>query len=223
MGLLKALFGRGGGSASGSPAPSIQHSQVNSALRSSRGSPHSPGSHKDIIAAALRDTLARTGIPAGWISAETLAAKSRTGVVGVHLRIVVRHWDPRLMLRLVPLQNALLVRVHRIDPVAEQWLLGITWQLSLPDESVCPPLPHPGSWTALADAQQAQPASAQADAGVIEGPVNVSAEADDPRADLERLMAAMDETFRERAEGSAYDATKPMDLKTEPMPLRRDS
>lgn len=202
-------MGRGDAAApSGHTSLSSGHSKVG------KGGPPSAPRPRELLATALRDVLARNGIPAGWITAEMLSATSRTGVKGVHLRLVIRHWDPRLQLRLVPLQNALVVRLHGLDPIAEEWLLGISWQLALPDESVCPPLPHPGSWTADAAQPRAPATPAATGGGVIEGPVRVNA-----RGDLERLLSEMDGTYRERA-ADPYQATEPTHLKTQPGSLR---
>lgn len=216
MGLLRKLFGADGGH----PPPASQSHLTSSVSKVPIGGAHTPGTHKELVAAAVRDTLARNGIPAAWITAETLVAKSRTGVMGVHLRLIVHHWDPRLMVRLVPLQNAVVMRLHRLDPVAETWLTGIAWQFHLADESACPALPHPGSWTAAPHEQEQAHAAPPSEAGVIEGPVEV---ARGERHDLERLMAEMDEAYRERAQGGgAFDATQPMDLKTQPGALRKN-
>src|SRR5687767_15044801 len=70
-------------------------SQPNSA---SAGSQHSV--RKDLLKVVLRETLTRNGIPASWIGADLLRSNSpkRGGESGVHVRLLIRHWDPRLMM-----------------------------------------------------------------------------------------------------------------------------
>jgi hypothetical protein len=219
MGFMGKLFGMS------RPAEADVHSQSHLASGQSRASNLGTAvatPRKDLVAAALRHTLSHNGIPVDWIVAETLASRSRNGSMGVHVRLVVAHWDPRLMLRLVPIESAFIVRLHRLDPVAEQWMMGITWRFAFADESVCPPMPHPGSWTSQPNegAGQLHPSAApQSEAGVIEGPVVV--ESGDKRRELDRLMAQGDAAFQQESTG--YEATQAMDIRTEPMPLRREN
>jgi len=103
---------------------------------------------KDLLRMVLRDTLNRNGIPATWMGVEALAATSRGREPGIHARLTVRYWDARLMEHAVALQDNFEKRLFAMDPLAGNWLLGISWQFMLEDKSSCPALPHPGSWTA---------------------------------------------------------------------------
>jgi hypothetical protein len=189
---------------------------------------------RELLKAVLRNTLNRHGIPAAWIGADMLVATTRGREPGIHWRLLVRHWDPRLMTYAVALQNSLIVRTMSADPLASDWLMGISWQFVLPDEDVCPPMPHPGWWTAAPTAA----ASGIADdatggsADVIAGPNRQGADADpepsaadaaaDVRSDLERLFAVRDAELRQNAErlaAAGMEPTEPRYLKTEPQPL----
>jgi hypothetical protein len=219
MGFLARLFG-------GSPSragDSRSHSQL--ATGGSKGGVATQNAtRRELLRIALGETLQRHGIPASWITAEVLSAISRAGATGIHWRLLVRHWDPQLMIHTVALQNRLMGRVQMLDPHAESWLMGISWQFALRDESACPDLPHPGSWTAEprpARGPSRLPVPEGGSAGVIAGPVRVhTGMASDIRADLEQLMAIRDADMRarqiDRAEGAGHEATQPMYMKTEP-------
>jgi hypothetical protein len=230
MGLLKRLFGRAAAPAhhSQSPAsgPASQLFSVQS-QQSKGGAPASQNSaRREMLRVVLRDTMNRHGVPTTWISAETLLASSRARRQnGIHWRLSIKHWDPRLPTHFVAFQNNLIKRVMTFDPMASEWLMGISWQFTLEDESACPPMPHPGLWTAEAHAPRAVAQPAAVAGGVIAGPVRIvdfgAAAAKDAKAreDLEQLFAVRDADLKKHAEGTAYDATQPMFARTEPAKL----
>jgi hypothetical protein len=109
-------------------------------------------SRRDLLRLVLRDTLQLHGIPTDWIAAELLTSTLVNGEQGMHWRLHMKHWDPRLVTCGVALQQALMEHLHTLDPSADQWLTGISWQFSLDDESQCPPLPAPQLWRAVAQA-----------------------------------------------------------------------
>src|SRR5689334_8676841 len=98
MNLLKRLFGL-------SSARAAKVSKIHSQLLPSspgpsdaRGQATSPAStRREMLRMALRSTLSRHGIPAAWIGAEMVVSTSRNREPGVHLRLLIRHWDPRLL------------------------------------------------------------------------------------------------------------------------------
>jgi hypothetical protein len=229
MSFLNRLFGpRSAPAQSGPPLPSSQmHSHASSGMAQQSVASLNV-TRRELLRVVLRDTLNRHGIPATWIAAETLTSTSRTGERGIHWRLLVTHWDPRLLTHGVAIQHALIKRVTTFEPLASAWLTGISWQFALDDESQCPPMPHPGVWTAVREedaplsAAGAPPTGGAGD--VIEGPVRIGAaaaaasdaEADDARADLEKLLALRDADFQEHGDN---EATQPMWLRTEPAPL----
>lgn len=185
---------------------------------------------RDMMRAVLRKTLARHGIPASWIGAEMLVATARGREAGMHWRLLIKHWDPRLLTHAVALQNSLVMRLLGYDPLAADWLMGISWQFALPDEAQCPGMPQPGFWTAehrRPEARQpVQPAGAAGD--IIEGPVRIPTPPvaavdakDSVRHDLDKLFAVRDaELKRHAAENGGPEATRPMYLPTQPQALR---
>lgn len=219
MKFLSRLFG-GSAAARG---PQTQSSSLPSgqSRRSTGIGASGKGSRRELLRVALRDTFQRHGIPMTWVTPELVRTSTRDGQPGIHVRLIVRHWDPRLPSHTVALQNAIITRVHLFDPVAENWLTGISWQFSPEDESNCPAMPHPGTWTMLPSAvNPARPAAPSATADVIEGPVHIVG-GSAARAELERQLAGSDGDYAaDQADAFAHMATQPMQLNTEPGALR---
>ena len=218
MGLIARLFGSK--KPSSVPPTSRMHSQISSSGFSQQHAAASPGTtRRELLRVVLRDTLNRHGIPSSWIAAEVLTTTSRTGERGVHWRLLIKHWDPRLLSCEVALQQALIKRVTTFDPVASNWLTGISWQFALDDESQCLPLPHPGAWTSSPhEVPKAQPAP-EKEVSIIEGPQRMTkrgdaaTEIDHARADLDELLAIRDADFQKHGAGAkTFAATEPAKL-----------
>lgn len=211
MGFFQSMFGIGRSKPQHAPS-SQMHSQLSSGM-SQQLAVSQNTTRRELLRVVLRDTLTRHGVPSTWITAELLTTTSRNGERGIHWRLHIKHWDARLMTSTVAFQNALIKRVLTFDPLATNWLNGISWQLSLADESMCPPLPNPTTWTmnsrAAAPAKPDEPASGD----VIEGPVHIGKQAD-ARADLNELLAARDADFRAHSDGKAqsFASTEPAKL-----------
>ena len=186
-----------------------------SSSKSNSGTPSNPHSvRKDLLRLVLRETLTRNGIPLGWIGADALRATYRGRDPGVHVRFLIRHWDPRLVQAAPSLEDNFQKRLLAMDPMASQWLMGFSWQFAFEDKSVCPPLPHPGSWTAQ-PAETApsplatRPGALTGNADVIAGPVRISG----------REQAALDEQLAESMAEAAREATKRSFASTVPLKL----
>lgn len=229
MGMFDLLLGRKSAPAA---KPRSSNSNSNTGNSTQFGASQMAGSahamRKDMVRLALRETLTRSGIPSAWISADMLRTSSSQREAGLHVRLQVRHWEPRLMQYGVALEQEFAQRLAMLDPQANTWLSGFSWQFALEDTSPCPGLPHPGSWTATATAPTVQPAAAPvvapaaapaqaalptASGGVIEGPTTIPRPTDDVRGDLERLLALRDEDMRRHAEGGdSFAPTRPATL-----------
>jgi hypothetical protein len=223
MGFIDRLLGKSAKPAASRPGPA---SAQPGAGPSTRG-PSSPQTvRKELVRVSVRDTLLHNGIPAAWIRADPLTTSAPGRETGVHVRLVVQHWDARLMQCAVALQEHVEKRILSLDPQAENWLMGLSWQFDLEDVSHCPPLPHPGSWTSPAEAPRmalraSQPAPAAASADVISGPTRIGqsgasgAPGEDRRQALERMMSERDADF---GRGGDFRKTQPMGFeKTRPM------
>ncbi|MEP6790481.1 MAG: hypothetical protein ABI907_03865 [Ramlibacter sp.] len=171
---------------------------------------------RELLRVVLRDTLIKHGIPTAWVGAEMVQAMGRSREPGMHMRLLVRHWDPRLLNYGVAFEKSFAARVMVFDPTAATWLAGISWQFALLDEDVCPPLPEPGTWNAPLAA-----AAAAAEIAVVD------AARPDARAELDRLFAETDakklkryaDDMDEPGEKPNFEATQPMFRATEPAPL----
>jgi hypothetical protein len=174
-------------------------------------------SQKDALRIALGETLLRNGIPASWISMDTLRSVHATGTPGIHLRIKVHRWDERLVACMVALEHDFLRRLSVLDAHRTEWLRDVSWQFALGDASACPPLPHPGSWTAYPRPERREPArAARSEARVITGPVLIREVPG--REDLARLLAVRDAEFEKQHGGGPHDYLKtvPIDLMPRP-------
>ncbi len=165
MSMIKRLFGntRQADQATPSqiaPAPDTRMSELE-ALASTR---------RELVRVMTRDTQRAAGIPDGWLEVHVLLELSRSQTF-VHLRLVVRHWDERLVKYQVAFQRQVLAAVERFEPDARQWIGSITWLY--PDSNDCPHLemPDPATWR-------------QVD--------TVDIEIDDVQEDLARLFAVRD-------------------------------
>jgi hypothetical protein len=234
MSFLRQLFGR---EARTSPPASRMFTNYPAEEAGSRrkASSEQGSARRELLRNVLRKTLNRHGIPPSWIGAEMLVTTSRGRESGMHWRLLVKHWDARLMTHSVALQNSLILRLLNHDPTAAEWLMGISWQYALADEAGCPPMPYPGFWTAepAIDAEDEAPAEAPGGSGdVIAGPVRIATpeaapapvkdSSDSVRSDLDKLLAIRDNELKsdeERFRAAGLDATQPMYLKTEPVPL----
>lgn len=221
MGFFDRLLGKSASSAASRPGPP---SAQPGAGPSTRGSSSPQSVRKELVRVSVRDTLLHNGIPAAWVRADPLTTSAPGRQAGVHVRLVVQHWDVRLMQCAVALQEHVEKRILSLDPQAENWLMGLSWQFDLEDVTHCPPLPHPGSWTSPAEVPRAfaragatQAASPGAD--VISGPTRIvpaDPPGEDRRRALERMMSERDADF-EREDGG-FSKTQPMGFeKTRPM------
>jgi len=214
MGMLDLLLGKKQTStkARNSRTPPNSTQFVASQQSPNSNSPHSV--RKDLLKLVLREALTRNGIPQVWLAADMLRTTSPKREQGVHVRFLVRVWEPRLLEFGPALEREFVQRLLLLDPQASNWLMGFSWQFALPENFVTPPMPHPGTWTAAAP-RDADPRGAPhtKPGDIIEGPVVIPRPAEDVRADLERLLAARDDDMKRHAQGGDnFAATRPATL-----------
>ena len=126
---LKKLFGLSGNNAS-----------VPSTLPGKRSSESETRSQ--LVQKMMHDTLHKSGISPKWIECQIQVTAGRTRGPGINIRLVVKHWDSRLMQYMFAFQKALLTAIVQIEPKAAIWLHGISWQLEV--AGTCPHTTLPG-------------------------------------------------------------------------------
>ena len=121
-----------------------------------------------LVQVMMRDVQRKSGIPPGWIECQIQVVASRSRGSGIHVRLVVKHWDSRLMQYTFAFQKALLTAIVQFEPSAATWLHGISWQLEV--ASTCPhtTLPEKHYW--LEAPQTYMPAKAAAQPVVVAMP-----------------------------------------------------
>ena len=219
MGILDLLFGKkGGGEPKGRrPAAAASSQFAPSQSMQAASSPHQV--RKDVLKLVMRELLLRNGIPNSWLSADLLRTTNSKREQGIHVRFLMRHFEPRLMQHGPALEQEFTNRLLLLDPLAATWLMGFSWQFTLEDASKCPPLPNAGSWTAppappaTPASQDAAGAPADQSGDVITGPVFIPRPADEVRSDLERLLALRDDDMKRHGKaGDNFAPTRPAKL-----------
>lgn len=99
-----------------------------------------------MLSSAVRDTLLKHGIPPSWVGAETLPARTPSQKGGLHLRMVLRTADPKLLANMFPLERAIQVRLSQLAPDSRTWLMGTSWRIDVPLGSDTAELPGPAFW-----------------------------------------------------------------------------
>ncbi|MGZ5180641.1 MAG: hypothetical protein ACXWC6_05180 [Ramlibacter sp.] len=213
MGFIDRLMGKAAARSTTQPGARTTGAQG----PTTQGASSSPQTvRKELVRVAGRDTLHHNGIPADWIRIEPLTMAAPSREPGVHVRLVVLHWDPRLMLHAIALQQNMAKRIAVLDPLCDRWLMGVSWQFELKHQPEFGPLPHPGSWTSappdyesLASGSTPAPTPEPAGGDVISGPTHIGKQGSDARRDLERLLGERDADFQKSDHGG-FEKTQPM-------------
>ncbi len=185
------------------------------------------GMRSQLIHVLLRDALRRYGMPAQWIECQILQVSSRRLGNGMFVRLIVKHWDERLMQHLMAFEKAYLTDLKRFEPNASQWLHGISWQIQ--PLNACPYTTMPDK-TFWQNAPSAHPLKAQASAPALAAAVGgadkpafeatrpiLEDERDQALSDIQRLFAIRDQEIAQSSKNSGHSDYPP----TEPSPLRQ--
>ena len=174
---------------------------------------------RQLVQVLLRDLLRRSGIPSQWVECQMLVVSSRSKGTGMYVRLVVKHWDTRLMNYTFAFQNELTADILRIDPQAAGWLHGISWQLEVAKSCPVTRLPLPQFW---AEAKQPEVKATLPQSNDVQRTMSTpsvdlpSVDSNDPSDDLEKLFAIRDrELDRQAAHGVmpvGYEKTQPSPL-----------
>ena len=195
---------------------------------------------RQLVQVLLRDVMRRHGIPPQWVDCQMQLVSSRSRGPGMYVRLVVRHWDDRLMRYAFAFQNELMTDIGRFEPQASTWLHGMSWQLEVADSCPYPTLPDKAFWQAVAkpalrtgasppaaaaaamaapqaDFPSTQPGAGTSDAKTAKPAASPAEEPDnDPLKDLERLFVIRDQEIGRQAAGGhapvGYESTQPSAL-----------
>ena len=98
---ISRLFGGKRAASKKTPQAAIAPSRAERA--ENRYNPHTIEDNSDnavrrqLVQMMLRDGLRKHGIPAGWIECRILVVQSRSRGPGLHVKLVMRHWDMLLL------------------------------------------------------------------------------------------------------------------------------
>ncbi len=179
MSFLKRWFGTNSQPSLGTPSQLDGHADSRSTDLGNQAA-----TRRELIRVLARDTLRYAGIPGDWVECHVLMLPSRTGETFMHARLVVKHWDERLLRYAFAFQRRLMGEIERFEPGAAQWLLSITWQYMVDMDCPYRELPEPASWT-TAQPQEVAPPAKSAAARHEDGH-------DDVQQDLQKLFAVRD-------------------------------
>lgn len=171
-----------------------------------RDSQHSSEDNSDdstrrqLVQMLLRDCLRRHGIAADWVECQMLVVNSRSRGPGMYVRLVLRHWDARLMTYAFAFQNELLAAITQFEPQSATWLHGISWEFKVGDSCPYPDMPDPAVWgpPARAAATTAVPAAADIEDDVMRD-----------LKDLQNMFATRDASIEQEAAAGGHADFQP--------------
>ena len=199
MGIVSRLFGRGPGAAKAAQPRSGS---------SGAPQPDRDATHRQLLVTAVRDMLRTHGIPATWLTVETLTAAISPKVRGLHLRLILK--DSRLLPYAMEMQKSIVARISRLDPLSTAWMAGVSWRLEVADDSSVQ-LPDAGYWQRVISSPTVRAKVAAAEA-TAPAPAPASA-----RAALDRLFGSGDARFGDdsQADRPDFSPTQPMEVRLE--------
>lgn len=217
---ISRLFG--GKRAAGKKTPQAAMVPSRADRAETRDNPHTIEDNSDnavrrqLVQMMLRDGLRKHGIPAGWIECRVLVVHSRSRGPGLHVKLVMRHWDMLLLTYARAFEQQLIAAIQEFEPAAPSWLHGISWELDVGDSCPYLDMPDPAIWREIpATPDIAMPKPVLKTRTAQASPAPAAPENDeesDLRRDLERMFAIRDANIE-----SAFADAAPLDFQnTEP-------
>lgn len=160
---------------------------------------------RQLVLVLLRDVIRRHGIAPQLIELQMLVVSSASRGAGLYVRLVLKHWDARLLNHAQAFQNELLADIACFEPKAGEWLHGISWQLEMTDSCPYTTLPDKAFWQQPAK-RETPPAMAL--------PVKSTPESE-TMEDLNQLFFIRDREINRAAAGNGpleYEQTRPSPL-----------
>ena len=173
---------------------------------------------RQLILVLLRDVIRRHGMAPQLIELQMMVVSSTSRGTGLYVRLVLRHWDARLLNYAQAFQNELLADIARFEPKAGEWLHGISWQLEMTESCPYTTLPGKAFWQAPAKPDKpailAPPVTGATAATKTAQPVKSTPE-DEAMEDLNQLFVIRDREINQAAAGGGpleYENTQPLPL-----------
>ena len=166
-------------------------------------------SRRELIKLVLRESMRRHAVPSDWIECRMLPVVNSRRRSGVHVQLVVKQGQARLLTYIPAFQSSLMAEVEKYDPRAWDWLLSISWQFAGITSSTGGVMPGANDWAAR------PPGSAAV--STAPAPVDAAAEPeeeDDPEVaeDLRALFAIRDAVLKSPSDPEDqpdFEATRP--------------
>lgn len=156
---------------------------------------------RELVRVLTRDTLRYCGIPDGWVECQVLVVNTRKGETHMHARLVMRHWDEKLVRYSQAFERRLMAEIQRFEPQATDWLHSITWQFKA-DNYPYTEMPPPETWNGKPLAVSLLDNDSVDD--------NDSQSVDELEQDLAQLMAVRDSALADlRSDLPDFAATQP--------------
>ena len=99
-----------------------------------------------LVQVLFRDLVRKSGMLPGCVQCQIQVINSRSRGQGIYVRLIVKHWDERLMKYAFAFQKALLTEIVQFEPTAGNWLKGFAWQLEVAASCTVTELPDPDFW-----------------------------------------------------------------------------
>lgn len=150
-------------------------------------------SRRELVKLVLRESMRRHAVPSDWIEGRMLPVVNSRRRSGMHVQLVVKQGQSRLLNYIPAFQSSLMAEVEKYDPRAWDWLLSISWQFDGITSSTGGVMPGTGDWGARSpgsSAASAAPAPIDAELPDVEE--------DDPEIaeDLRALFAIRDAALK---------------------------
>lgn len=170
-----------------------------------------------MVRVVTRDTLRQCGIPEQWIECQVSVVARRNGVSQVVPRLVVRHWDDRLVRYLPAFERRLLAEIQEFERDASDWLQPFSWHF-LADNCPHSEMPAPSFWNAgpAPDAPGLLDDYAPAIALPLLDSELESDRHNEIERDLAELFAVRDNALAELRSGDSHPLPMPAFAPTEP-------
>lgn len=104
------------------------------------------GTRRQLVQMLLRECLNRNGMVPGSVECQMTLVSSRSRGPGMHIRLIMRRWDLRLLTYAVAFQKELMNAITQFEPKASTWLHGISWEFHEGETCPYPDMPDPLVW-----------------------------------------------------------------------------